>query len=130
MITEQDYINAEEQYINLTDEEVGQLAQKAADAQPALFVYVATYYDFLKEDDNKEFFIQMIYSTWIAYNNKYKLKKKLTIEDVEKMQKVPIIATHTGLARFILVGGQGHALSVPDGRLRRKGRGWQDNLQE
>ena len=59
MITEQDYITAEKQYINLTDEEVGLLAQKAVDTQPALFVYIATYYDFLKADDNKEFFIQI-----------------------------------------------------------------------
>jgi hypothetical protein len=87
MITEQDYIDAEEQYINLTDEELGQMAQQAADAQPSLFAYVATYYDFLKEDDNKEFFIQMIYSTWITYNNKYELKRKLTIDDVEKMDE-------------------------------------------
>ena len=87
MITEQDYINAEEQYINLTDEALGQLAQQAAEAQPALFTFVATYYDFLEDDDNKEFYIQIIYSTWIAYNNKYELKRKLGIEEIEKMDE-------------------------------------------
>lgn len=87
IITEQDYIDAEEEYINLTDEELGQLAQKAADEQPALFTFVASYYDFLEEDENKEFYIHLIYSTWIAYNNKYKLKRKLSIEEIEKMDE-------------------------------------------
>jgi hypothetical protein len=87
MITEQEYIKAEKQYIRLTDDELGQLAQRAADAQPALFTFVATYYDFLEEDDNKEFYIQIVYSTWIAYNNKYELKRKLSIEEIEQMDE-------------------------------------------
>jgi hypothetical protein len=87
MITEQDYNEAEEQYLSLTDEELGQLAQEAADLQPALFTLIATYYDFLEEDDNKEFYIQIVYSIWIAYNNKYELKRKLSIEEIEKMEE-------------------------------------------
>ena len=87
MITEQEYIDAEDEYNNLTDEEVGELAQKAADAQPALFTFVASYYDFLEEDESKEFYIHLIYSTWIAYNNKYKLTRKLSIKEIEKMDE-------------------------------------------
>jgi hypothetical protein len=87
MITEQEYNDAEEQYISLTDKKLGKLAEQAAEEQPALFVYVATYYDFLQEDDSKDFFLQLIYSTWIAYTNKYELKRKLTVEDLEKMEE-------------------------------------------
>ena len=87
MITEQDYINAEDQFINLTNKELVQLAKKAADAQPALFVFIAACYDSLGKDENKEFYIQSIYSTWIAYNNKYKLKRKLNIEEIEKTEE-------------------------------------------
>lgn len=87
MITEQEYIKAEDQYINLADHDLGKLVQNAADTQPALFVFVATYYDLLQEDDNKDFFLQVIYSTWIAYNNKYKLCRQITIEEVTKMDE-------------------------------------------
>jgi hypothetical protein len=87
MITEQEYFAAEDEYINLTDEQVGQLAQKAADAQPALFTFVAAYYDSLEEDESKEFYIHLIYSTWIAYNHKYKLTRKLSIKEIEKMDE-------------------------------------------
>ncbi|MDP4264209.1 MAG: hypothetical protein Q8941_16895 [Bacteroidota bacterium] len=88
MITEQDYSAAEEQYISLTDDELGQLARKAAEAQPALFAYIANYYDSLVEDDSKDFYIQLVYSTWIAYNNKYILKSILDIEEIEKMDEM------------------------------------------
>jgi hypothetical protein len=29
----------------------------------------------------------MVYSTWLAYNNKYMLKRKLSIEEIEKMEE-------------------------------------------
>ncbi|HLG39611.1 MAG TPA: hypothetical protein VI461_08075 [Chitinophagaceae bacterium] len=87
MITEQGYLDAEEQYINLTEEELGQLAREAAEAQPALFVFIATYYELLEEEENKHFFVQMVYSTWLAYKNKYELKRKLSIEEIEKMEE-------------------------------------------
>ena len=87
IITEQDFIDAEDQYINLSDKELEQLAQGSAKEQPALFVFVATYYEFITDSENKEFFLQLIYSTWIAYKNKYKLKRKLSIEEIEKMDE-------------------------------------------
>ena len=87
IITEKDFIDAEDQYINLSDQELEQLAQGAASEQPALFVFVASYYDFILEIENKEFFLQLIYSTWIAYKNKFELKRKLSIEEIEKMDE-------------------------------------------
>jgi len=87
IITEQDFIDAEDQYINLSDQELEQLARSSAKEQPALFVFVATYYESVTDVENKEFFLQLIYSTWIAYKNKYKLKRKLSIQEIEKMDE-------------------------------------------
>jgi hypothetical protein len=87
MITEQEYLDAEDQYINLTERKLGQLAKEAAEAQPALFVFIATYYELLQEEQSKHFFVQIVYSTWLAYNNKYILKRKLSIEEIERMEE-------------------------------------------
>jgi hypothetical protein len=87
IITAKDFIEAEDQYINLSDEELKQLAESSAQEQPALFVFVAAYYEGLKEEENKEFFLQLIYSIWIAYKNKYKLKRKLSIQEIEKLDE-------------------------------------------
>jgi len=87
MITNNEIIDAENQYINLSDKDLKQLVEKAALEQPALFVFVATYYEGLKEDDSKELFLQLIYSIWIAYQNKYKLKRQLSIEEIESMDE-------------------------------------------
>ncbi len=87
IITEQDFFDAEDQYLNLSDEELKQLAEGSASEQPALFVFVATYYENLTEEENKEFFLQLIYSTWIAYKSKYKLIRKLSIPEIEKMDE-------------------------------------------
>ncbi len=87
MITEQDFTDAEKQYLNLADNELAQLAKKAASEQPAIFAFVAASYELLKGDENKEFYVQLVYSTWIAYNKKYKLKRKLNIEEVERMNE-------------------------------------------
>jgi hypothetical protein len=87
MITNNDIIEAEDQYINLSDKGLKKLAETAAVEQPALFVFVATYYEGLKEDESKELFLQLIYSIWIAYQNKYKLKRQLSIEEIERMDE-------------------------------------------
>jgi hypothetical protein len=87
MITEQEYLEAEDQYISLTDVELGQMAKEAGEAQPALFVFVATYYESLQEEESKHFFVQMVYSIWLIYVQKYTLRKKLSIKDVEEMEK-------------------------------------------
>jgi hypothetical protein len=87
IITEQDFIDAQEQYLNLSDSELARLAKKAVDEQPAIFAFIAASYDLLKEDENKEFYVQLVYSIWIAYNKKYKLKRKLNIKEVEDMNE-------------------------------------------
>jgi hypothetical protein len=87
MITAQDYMTAEEQYISMSDEELGQLARKAGNEQPAIFTFIAIRYELLKEDESKDFYIQLVYSTWLAFTNKYKLKRKLSIVEVEKMDE-------------------------------------------
>jgi hypothetical protein len=87
IITEQDFFNAEDQYINLSDQKLKQLAEGSAMEQPALFVFVAAYYENLVEEESKEFFLQLIYSIWIAYASKYKLTRKLSIQEIEKMDE-------------------------------------------
>ena len=87
IITEQDFFDAEDQYINLPDQALKELAENSATEQPALFVFVAAYYENLTEEENKEFFLQLIYSIWIAYKSKYKLKRKLSIQEIEKMDE-------------------------------------------
>lgn len=85
MITEEDYLKAEKQYISLTDHEIEQLAKWSAEEQPALFTFVAAYYESLEEEDNRDFYIQLVYTTWIAYKNKYELTRQLKIEEIEQM---------------------------------------------
>src|SRR5436190_6782664 len=87
MITNKEIIDAEDQYSNLSDKDLKLLAENAALEQPALFVFVAAYYEGLKEDESKELFLQLIYSVWIAYKNKYKLKRRLSIEEIERMDE-------------------------------------------
>ena len=48
MITNKEIIDAEDQYTNLSDKDLKQLAENAALEQPALFVFVAAYYEGLK----------------------------------------------------------------------------------
>ena len=59
----------------------------SATEQPALFVFVATYYELITDEENKEFLLQVTYSTWIAYKNKYVLGRELKIQEIEKMDE-------------------------------------------
>lgn len=87
MITEIEYQAAEEQYFSMADKEIEKLAKESAEEQPAIFVYIAANYENVEDDDNKDFFLQLIYSTWLAYKNKYTLKRKLSIEEIEKQDE-------------------------------------------
>jgi len=87
MITATEYQAAEERYFSLSDKEIGKLAKDSVEEQPALFVYIAANYENVEDEDNKEFFLQLVYSTWLAYKHKYKLKRKLSIEEVEKQDE-------------------------------------------
>jgi len=87
MITEKEYQAAEERYFSLSDKEIGKLAKESAEEQPAIFVYIAANCENLEDEDNKEFLLQLIYSTWLAYKHKYTLKRKLSIEEIEKQDE-------------------------------------------
>lgn len=87
MITEIEYQAAEKFYFSMADKELEKLAKESAKEQPAIFVYIAANYENVEDEDNKEFFIQLIYSTWLAYKHKYTLKRKLSIEEIEKQDE-------------------------------------------
>jgi hypothetical protein len=87
MITETEYQAAEERYFALSDKELGKLAKESTEEQTALFVYIAANCENLEDVDNKDFFLQLIYSTWLAYTHKYTLKRKLSIEEIEKQDE-------------------------------------------
>lgn len=83
-ITEEEVIKAEDKYVNLNEREVKKLAESAFKEQPALFTFIAAVVETLEEEEAQEFFIQLAYVTWIAYKDKYSLKKQLSIEEVEQ----------------------------------------------
>jgi hypothetical protein len=87
MITEIEYQAAEERYFSMSDKEIEKLATESAEEQPAIFVYIVANYENVEDEDNKEFFLQLIYSTWLAYKHKYTLKRKLSIEEIEKQDE-------------------------------------------
>jgi hypothetical protein len=87
MITETEYQAAEERYFSMSDKEIEKLAKESAEEQPAIFVYIAVNYENVEDIDNKEFFLQLVYSTWLAYKHKYTLKRKLSIEEIEKQDE-------------------------------------------
>ena len=87
MITATEYLAAEEKYFSLSDKEIEKLAKESAEEQPAIFVYIAANYENLEDEDNKEFFLQLVYSTWLAYKHKYRFKRKLSIEEIEKQDE-------------------------------------------
>jgi hypothetical protein len=87
MITETEYQAAEERYFAMSDKEIETLAKKSAEEQPAIFVYIAANYENVEDEDNKELFLQLVYSTWLAYQHKYTLKRKLSIEEIENQDE-------------------------------------------
>jgi hypothetical protein len=87
MITEKEYQAAEDWYFAMSDKEIEKLATESAEEQPAIFVYIAANYENVEDEDNKEFFLQLIYSTWLAYKHKYTFKRKLSIKDLEKQDE-------------------------------------------
>lgn len=84
MISIEEYQAAEEQYFEMPDKELATLAKLSAEEQPAIFAFLAVNLDYLEDEDNKDFFIQLIYSTWLVYKNKYTFNKVLRIEEIEE----------------------------------------------
>lgn len=87
MIKVEDLAFAEDLLIEMPDDEFLQLAKQAIEAQPAIFTFISTYYEALLSEESKEFYIHLVYSIWLAYNNKYKLRKVISIGEIEKMEE-------------------------------------------
>ena len=82
-ITEEEVMKAEDKYVNLNEHEIKKLAESAFKEQPALFTFIAAVVETLEEEEAQEFFLQLVYVTWVAYKEKYALKRQLSIEEVE-----------------------------------------------
>lgn len=87
MIKVEDLAFAEDLLIEMPDDEFLQLAKQAIEAQPAIFTFISTYYEALLSEESKEFYIHLVYSIWLAYNQAYNLKKVIRIGEIEKMEK-------------------------------------------
>lgn len=87
MISEKEFTAAEDIVADMPDEEFIQMTTDAVQAQPAIFTFIAAYYESLSSEDGKDFYIHLVYSIWLAYNKKYKLKKVISIAEIEKMEK-------------------------------------------
>mgnify|MGYP001312257624 CR=1 FL=1 len=86
MISETEFTEAEDIVIDMSDKDFLQLSKDAANAQPAIFTFISVCYESLTSEDGKDFFLHLVYSIWQAYKNKYKLRKVVSIDEIEKTE--------------------------------------------